>query len=139
MAPKHQGFRLKIDVLMQRWACPKLQPFLRSPPLYPLPKAGPISELLTAAKQILDKQPVEMLRSLAGTHNWRIVGVLAKILCWLQQRPCCELHSASDMDQLPWYHVAKNLTTILATIAKGNNSGDLVMCLKQLENAEGKL
>ena len=133
----------KMKLLVGHWELPEVKLFFSLDQHHiALPKSGPVPELLKAAQSPLDTQSQEMLSTIFANGDFRYVGILGAILAWMQQKPSRETHSSSDPKNLPWYRIATNLSSVLATyvdsaVACSKLRSRIALCYRKLERIKG--
>ena len=120
------------------WSDPLAKSFLSEPAPTSLPTSGPLHKLLVATRRFCSREHTQ--RSAEEAVKARAVWVLAKLVHWLQQKPCKELQSASIIYpySCDWFNVLNTLTTLLQEIGSSNSPPIFMDCCKQLEQAAGE-
>ena len=128
---------VKVEAFMKQWSCPQVRLLLTGPVPAVLPTSGPLYELLKAAQHLVDRKPEQLLNWAVSCGDVRFVGVLAKILTWLQQQPDQQMHSAQQAEGLPWYDIAGILARVVAAAAEMRHNDNIRLVFKELNGAEG--
>ena len=115
---------------------------MSSPPSLPLLKGSPLHQLLAKVRTILPfKEDVSVIDYAAAKQALDCEALLhlGRLVHWLQQTPCMELHSLpsedSDLLKMDWFYLLSFLDDLTRTIVDGAASPDKVVlgaCLEQM-------
>ena len=103
---------------------------MSSPPSLPLLKGSPLQQLLAKVRTILPfKEDVSTVIDYAAAEqalDCEAFVHLGRLVHWLQQTPCMELHSlpSEDLMTLDWFYLLSFLDDLTRTIMVGAYSSE---------------
>jgi hypothetical protein len=118
---------------------PETQKIMSSPAPAPLPKRGPVRQLLSSIRGSLSSKRSNITNSEAKRAvEAGAVLELCKVTLWLQQKPCLQLHTApqaaSKRAQQDWHFCLIKLVAIVEATEKHTSSQEQTLkeCADQL-------